>query len=120
LIFVAAISGLSLAGLRMSDFFRYSAETTKSLADSMDRRGFACLTGCLSESDLEQLRFRVSDAGLDPTGKYAVLQDRKTFCETALAKIPASAEFQLLCRQLLTLATHNTTTKMDSTRSFAA
>jgi len=113
LIFVAAISGLSLAGLRMSDFFRYSAETTKSLADSMDRRGFACLTGCLSESDLEQLRFRVSDAGLDPTGKYAVLQDRKTFCETALAKIPASAEFQLLCRQLLTLATHNTTTEMD-------
>ena len=97
----------------MSDFFRYSAETTKSLADSMDRRGFACLTDCLSESDLEQLRLRVSDAGLDPTGKYAVLQDRKTFRETALAKIPASPEFQLLCRQLLKLATHSTTTEMD-------
>jgi hypothetical protein len=97
----------------MSDFFRYSAtpETTKSLADSMDQRGFACLTDCLSESDLEQLRFRVSGAGLDPTGKYAVLQDRKTFDETALAKIPASPEFQLLCRQLLKFATRSTTTE---------
>jgi hypothetical protein len=113
LIFVAAISGLSLAGLRMSDFFRYSAETTKSLADGMDRGGFACLADCLSESDLEQLRLRVSDAGLDPTGKYAALQDRKTFRETALAKIPASPEFQLLCRQLLKLATQGATTEMD-------
>jgi hypothetical protein len=99
----------------MSDFFRYSAtpETTKSLADSMDRRGFACLADCLSERDLEQLRFRVSGAGLDPTGKYAVLQDRKTFDETALAKISASPEFQLLCHQLLKLATCSTTTETD-------
>lgn len=96
----------------MSDF-SCSAETTKSLADSMDRQGFACLSNCLSDSDLEQLRLRVSSAGLDSTGKYAVLQDRKTFGETALAKIPASPEFRLLCRRLLKLATHNTTTEMD-------
>jgi hypothetical protein len=100
----------------MSDFFRYSAETTKALADSMDRRGFACLTDYLSESDLEQLRFRVSDAGLDPTGKYAALQDRKTFGETALTKIPATPDFQHLCRQLLALATDGgtgETTELD-------
>ena len=99
----------------MSDFFRYSAtpETTKSLAESMDRQGFGCLTDCLSESDLEQLRLRVSGAGLDPTGKYAVLQDRRTFDETALTKIPASPEFQHLCRQLLKLATRNATTEAD-------
>jgi hypothetical protein len=99
----------------MSDFFKYSAtpETTKSLAESMDRHGFACLTDCLSESDLEQLRSRVSAAGLDPTGKYAVLQDRKTFGETALAKIPASTEFQDLCRQLVKLATRHVTAEMD-------
>jgi len=97
----------------MSDFFRYSAETTKSLADSMDRRGFACLTDCLSESDMEQLRLRVSGAGLDPTGKYAVLQDRRTFGETALARITASPEFQLLCRQLLTRATQDAVAEMD-------
>jgi hypothetical protein len=97
----------------MSGFFRYSAETTKSLAESMDKRGFACLPDCLSESDLESLRSRVSGAGLDPTGKYAVLQDRKTFDETALTKIPASPEFQLLCRQLLKLATRTALNETD-------
>jgi hypothetical protein len=99
----------------MSDFFRYSAtpDITKSLADSMDRQGFACLTDCLSESDLEQLRLRVFDAGLDPTGKYAALQDRKTFDETALARIAASPEFQHLCRQLLKLATCRVAVEMD-------
>lgn len=97
----------------MSGFFRYSAETTKSLAESMDKRGFACLPDCLSESDLEPLRSRVSGAGLDPTGKYAVLQDRKTFDETALTKIPASPEFQLLCQQLLKLATRTALNETD-------
>ena len=99
----------------MSDFFRYPAtlETTRCLADSMEQQGFACLTDCLSENDLEQLRLCVSGAGLDPTGKYAVLQDRKTFDETALAKIPASMEFQLLCRQLLKLAARPITAEVD-------
>ena len=57
----------------MSDFFRYPAtlETTRCLADSMEQQGFACLTDCLSENDLEQLRLCVSGAGLDPTGRRA-------------------------------------------------
>ena len=99
----------------MGDIFKYSAaaELIRSLADNMDRQGFACLANCLSDDDLKQLRSLVRGAGLDPTGKYAVLQDKKTFSETALAKIPASTEFQLLCRELLRLSESGAATERD-------
>jgi hypothetical protein len=99
----------------MGDIFDYSAaaELTKSLADTMDRQGFACLANCLSEDDLEQLRSLVRGVGLDPTGKYSALQDKRTFDDTALAKIPASPDFQLLCGELLRLSKSGAATERD-------
>lgn len=106
----------------MGDIFKYSAaaELIRSLADNMDRQGFACLANCLSDDDLKQLRSLVCGAGLDPTGKYAVLQDKKPLARPLWRKYRLQRNSSFYAVSFLGCQSRARQQKEISTRSSAA
>jgi hypothetical protein len=85
-----------------------SKDQVARIAADMDRQGFACVSDYLSENELEILRRLAYDAGHDPTGKYAKLQEMDTLAGTALAALPSSPQFRTLCQQLYEFGTGST------------